>query len=103
MRKAEAEYFVEQASARRLDVGFTQHFWEEAEECAPGLTKNDVYRLLRNGRVFGAPVPEHEMVCHKVKVRGTLPDFGLLEIVIAISYVDSLTCITIYDIEQGGE
>ena len=99
MRKAEAEYFIEQAAARKLDVGFTQHFWEEARRCAPGLGKNHVYDLLRNGSVFGVPVQDDAYVCHKVKVRATLPDFGPLEVVVAITYVDSVTCITIYDIE----
>lgn len=103
MRKAEAEFFIQQAAARKLDVGFSKHFWVEAEKCASGLVKSDIYRLLRAGRVFGAPVPEFERVCHKVKVRGEIPDLGIYEIVIAISHMDALTCITIYDIEVGGE
>lgn len=99
MNKAEAEHFIEQAAARKIDVGFTKHFWDEARECAPGLTKNDVYTVLRRGRVYGAPVRDDEYLCHKVKLRGALPDFGQLEIVVAITVHDSLVCVTIYDID----
>jgi hypothetical protein len=99
MKKAEAEHIIEQAAARKIDVGFTKDFWDEAKECAPGLTKNDVYTVLRRGSVFGAPVRDDEYLCHKVKLRAELPDFGRLEIVVAITVRESLVCITIYDID----
>ena len=99
MRKAEAEYFLEKAAKGELEVGFSKHFWEEARDCAPGLSKNDVYNALRRGSVFGAPVRDDEYVCHKVKVRATLADFGRLEIVVAITLVDTVVCITIYGVK----
>ena len=65
-----------QAAKGEVEVGFSKHFWEEAEDCVPGLSKNDVYTALRSGTVFGAPVRDDEYVCHKAKVRATLADFG---------------------------
>lgn len=97
MRKAEAEYFIERAAANQIPVAISNHFWDEAEVRAPGLTVLDVYEMLRRGSVFGAPVHEPERLCHKVRIRATLPDFGPLEIVVAIVYADdSIVCITIY-------
>jgi hypothetical protein len=99
VRKAEAESFIELAAAGEIDVAFAKHFWEGAQKCAPGLSKNDVYTALRRGSVSGAPVRDDEYLCHKVKIRTSLPDFGRLEIVAAITVHDSLVCITIYDIQ----
>ncbi|RKZ11824.1 hypothetical protein DRQ32_05070 [bacterium] len=99
MEKAEAEHLISLAASRRIDLGFTKHFWEEAAKCAPVLSKNHVYTALRNGNVYGTPVRDDGYVCHKVKVRATLPDLGRMEIVVAITLVDTVVCITIYDIE----
>lgn len=99
MRKAEAEYFIQQALNGPTGVGFTQHFWDQAKKLQRDLSKVEVYSALQRGKVFGSPIRENEYLCHKAKVRATLPDFGLLEIVVAITVHESVVCITIYEID----
>lgn len=99
MRTTEAEHFIAQAAARKIDLGFTAHFWSEAGKCAPGLGKVGVYAALRKGRVYGAPIRDDQYLCHKVKFRAHMPEHGLLEFVLAITVHDSVVCITLYGIE----
>ena len=99
MTKAEAEHLIALALRSGQGVGFTSHFWDEADKCAPGLTRNEVYEALRTGAVSGKPVRDDPYACHKVKLRTTIPDLGAYEIVVGISLVDDVFCITIYDIQ----
>jgi hypothetical protein len=99
MTKAEAEHLIAQAISSGGGVGFTKHFWDEARKCAPGLSRNEVYRALRVGYVVGAPVRDDPYVCHKVRVRAKIPDRGLYELVVGISLLDDVFCITIYDLQ----
>jgi len=103
MKKAEAQHHLAQAARGRTPVGFTQHFWEKVGECAPGLTRNEVYGLLRRGRMVGAPLRKNDYLCHEVKVRAETADFGLLEMVVDITARETLICVTIYGIPPDGE
>ena len=62
------------------------------------MTRVHVYELLRRGSLKGEPDPDGESEFHKVRVQGSLAEFGRLEIVLKIRYVGQSICITVYGI-----
>lgn len=55
--------------------------------------------MIRRGKLQGDPVPASGFNNHKIKVRGQATDFGVVEIVLGISWFNGV-CITIYEIER---
>jgi hypothetical protein len=97
MTKTEAEKLITRVCRGELGLGFTGHFWDRAGERTPGFQKQHVYNVLRTGKVQGTPVFDEKHNNHKVKVRASLPDFGRVELVLAVSWFDDTVCITIYE------
>jgi hypothetical protein len=96
VRKAEARFFIECVVQGRIGLGFTRHFRDELMGCAPGVDRFDVHHALQHARLRGEPVRDDEFVCHKVRVGVHFDGLGAYEIVLAISPLDEVTCLTIY-------
>ena len=96
MTKADAENLIARVCRGELGLGFTYHFWERVRKRTPGLQRQHVFNVLRSGKVQGKPVLDERYNNHKVKVRAKLPDFGQIELVVAISCFGGAVCVTIY-------
>jgi len=99
MTREDAEALIGRVCRNEVGLGFTDHFWVQAGKRFPGLQRQQVYNILRSGRVVDAPVRDGIHRNHTVKVRATLSDFGPVELVAAVSDDSGLFCITIYGLQ----
>ena len=97
MTKAEGEELLRRVSRQEIRLAFTDHFWIRARERFPGFMRQHAYDAIRRGWIRGAPERDAKFESYKVKVRAKIPDFGRVELVIAISWLDDAVCITIYE------
>ncbi len=99
MTNREAEEILDAVRSGRLQVSVTDHFWRRVHERVPGFTTQDIYRVLRQGKLSGNPMPAPEYNNDKIKVRAKTADFGTVELVLGVTWLAG-TCVTIYEIKR---
>ncbi len=96
MTTEEAEGILRRVSRQEIQLAFTQHFKDRAEERHPGLTAVHVYQVLRIGKIWGTPEWVEQYKNYAVEVRAKLPDLGQVKILFGISDRPSVCCVTVY-------
>jgi hypothetical protein len=99
MTKSEAEEILDVIRRGGLFLDVTDHFWKRAHERIPGFSTQHIFRVIRNGELLGSPRPSPENNNHIIKIRGHALDFGVIEMVLGLSWFSGV-CITIYGIKE---
>jgi hypothetical protein len=60
----------------------------------------DVLTVVRRGTLHGEPLRDDAHGNHKVRVRGSARGFGVVELVLAISWLDDAVAVTVYSIDR---
>lgn len=100
MTRAEAEAILRGIAQNRAEVRVTRHFWNRVRERVPGFGPSHLYRIVRDGDVVGWPEWSTVYRTETVTVRCRLPEFGDVQVVMAISSAKEVTCVTIYRTER---
>lgn len=95
MTRQEAEEILHLVGCGVLNVVYGNHFWRRASERIPGFNTLSAMTVLKLGAVISDPQWNERHGNHTVKVRGQT-DFGMITIVVAISYLDDAFCVTLY-------
>jgi len=101
MDTREAKEIVAGVCRRHGDLWTTDHFWERARARLPDFTIQHVYRILQTGELVEAPVRNDAHNNHVVRIQETLPDYGLVRLVVGLSRIAGVVCITVYDVKKG--
>ena len=101
MTKQEIAEVIQRVCKNQDQLWITDHFWDRARQRLPGFTTLHVYAVLQNGQLRGEPNFDDAHGNFEIKVRAKLPDFGWVELVAGVSYLDGIVCITVYSVTKG--